>query len=254
MITGDSLLTAKTIGQDIGLFNEGDLAILGEDIERSTPDELTNATIFARVSPRHKEIIVQQLQEGEKKIVAMTGDGVNDALTLNLTDVGIAMGVAGTDVAKQAADIVLADDSFNSIQRGVYEGRNLFAKIRSLVYYYVVINLMEAITFFIFGIGLSVYYGQDTLLFLIPQGLFLIVTSHTFPGFALAFDKKDPSIMSEQPRDSEAILTGNFFKMMFLQAFAIGITISLMFILCLSQVIPPNAENMYVSFTSQPSG
>ncbi len=232
MITGDSPLTGKTIGRDVGLFQEGDSVVEGDQVEVMPLQEIAKVAVFARVSPRHKEIIVKKLQADEKKVVAMTGDGVNDALALHLADVGIAMGKTGTDVAKEAADIILVDDSFNSIVRGVYEGRNLFAKIRSLVYFYVVINLMEGALFFAFGVD------PDFELFLYYQTLLLLITSHTFPGFALVLDKKDKSIMQERPRDSEDILTGKLYLTLIVHAVIMALCVFVVYFLCINEIIP----------------
>ncbi len=238
MITGDSPLTAKTIGRDVGLFQEGDTVVEGDQVEAMPLQDIAKASVFARVSPRHKEIIVQKLQGDEKKVVAMTGDGVNDALALHLADVGIAMGKSGTDVAKEAADIILVDDSFNSIVRGIYEGRNLFAKIRTIVYFYVVINLMEGALFFGFGVSPPpVWYIQPLL---------LLVTSHTFPGFAIVFDKKDKSIMQEHPRDSEDILTGKLYLTLIFHAVIMLVCVLTVYYFCLNQVITLDPLNMLI--------
>jgi len=244
MITGDSPLTAKTIGRDVGLFQEGDMVVEGDQAQTLLPDDFAKVSVFARVTPRHKEIIVQRLQEGDKKIVAMTGDGVNDALALHLADVGIAMGKTGTDVAKEAADIILVDDSFNSIVSGIFEGRNLFAKIRSLVYYYVVINLMEGVLLFGFGISpISIIFPS----------LLLMVTSHTFPGFALVFDKEDKSIMQEKPRDSEEILTHQLYLTLIFHATIMGLCVLAVYFACLNGVIPldPFTLSLYPGKTVQ---
>ncbi len=238
MITGDSPLTGKTIGHDVGLFKEGDLVIEGEQVIGLTESDLAKTSVFARVSPRHKEIIVQRLQDDTTKVVAMTGDGVNDALALHLADVGIAMGKTGTDVAKEAADIILVDDSFNSIVRGIYEGRNLFAKIRTIVYFYVVINLMEGALFFGFGV--------NPLSALLLQPLLLLVTSHTFPGFAIVLDKKDKSIMQEKPRDSENILTGKLYLTLGFHAVIMLLCVLAVYYLCLFQVIPLDPLNLLI--------
>ncbi|TET59011.1 MAG: cation-transporting P-type ATPase, partial [Promethearchaeota archaeon] len=131
MITGDSPSTARAIASQIGIVSdESDMAIEGKDIkDYELYDEFRKIKVFARVSPEHKEDIVEQYQE-QKKVVAMTGDGVNDALALNMADAGVAMGIAGTDVAKEASDMVISDDSFNSIVTGIHHGRGIFARIR----------------------------------------------------------------------------------------------------------------------------
>ena len=238
MITGDSVLTGKSIGREVGIFHEGDIIVEGEQVEALPLQEISKVSVFARVTPRHKELIVQKLQAVETRVVGMTGDGVNDALALRLADVGIAMGKSGTDVAKEAADIILVDDSFNSIVRGIYEGRNLFAKIRALVYFYIVINLMEGSVFFLFGLDPSFQ------LFTYFQSLLLLVTSHTFPGLALVFDKKDKSIMQEKPRDSEEILTRKLYLTLIFHALIMALCVLSVYYLCLNEVIPLDPLNM----------
>ena len=202
MITGDAAATAKTIARDLNILDEDSLVVEGSQIESLSEEDFARVNVFARVNPAHKQVIVERYQRLEK-VVAMTGDGVNDALALAMSDAGIAMGITGTDVAKEAADLVITDDSFASIVTGVHQGRGLFSKIRNMIYFYVSINLFESILFF-------------GALFLLPpyfvfletwQKLYLVGTSHVFPGLALVFDKTSPHAMEEKPRDSEEIIT-----------------------------------------------
>jgi Ca2+-transporting ATPase len=218
MITGDASATAKTIAQDLGIFNENSLAIEGTEIYSLSEGDFSNTNVFARVNPEHKQVIVERYQD-QNRVVAMTGDGVNDALALAMSDAGIAMGITGTDVAKEAADLVITDDSFASIVSGVHQGRGLFNKIRMMIYFYVAINLFESIIFF-------------GALFILPswiemlqqwQSLYLVVTTHSFPGLALVFDRTSPRAMEDQPRDSQEIITRNLGKFMILNVFLMTI-------------------------------
>jgi Ca2+-transporting ATPase len=202
MITGDSSATAKTIAENLGIHEPGSLVIEGGQIGSLTEHEFAKVNVFARVNPEHKQVIVERYQN-QKKVVAMTGDGVNDALALAMSDAGIAMGITGTDVAKEAADLVITDDSFASIVTGVHQGRGLFTKIRMMIYFYVAINLFESIIFF----GAMFVLPDVINLLTTWQALYLVVTTHSFPGLALVFDKTPPGAMKEKPRDSEEIIT-----------------------------------------------
>lgn len=209
MITGDAAATAQTIAKNLNIYKENSLAVEGGGISALSDDEFERVNVFARVNPEHKQIIVERYQD-QRKVVAMTGDGVNDVLALAMSDAGIAMGITGTDVAKEAADLVITDDSFASIVTGVHEGRGLFNKIRMMVFFYIGINLFESVIFF-------------GALFLLPAGfnmltswqsLLLVATTHSFPGLALVFDKTSPRAMEEKPRDSEDIITRSLAKFM----------------------------------------
>jgi Ca2+-transporting ATPase len=208
MITGDSPTTAKAIAQQISIIKKDtEIAVEGNQIKDiiDTP-EFNNARVFARVSPKHKENIIKKYQSN-KKVVAMTGDGVNDALALNLADAGMAMGITGTDVAKEASDMVISDDSFNSIVKGINQGRGIFAKIRAVVLFFILINIFEGITQFLLAVILNLPYWVDPASPFYYQWLFLSLTVHMFPGLVLTFDTISDDVMDEHPRDSEEIIT-----------------------------------------------
>ncbi|MFO7795786.1 MAG: cation-translocating P-type ATPase [Promethearchaeati archaeon] len=228
MITGDSKITAEAIAKQISIIkNENDKVIEGSQInELESSEEFNHVKVFARVSPKNKEDIIKRYKE-ENRVVAMTGDGVNDSLALNMADVGIAMGIQGTDVAKEASDMVISDDSFNSIVTGIQKGRGIFSKIRAIVFFYICINLFEGIVQFILAVIFELPYFLKPEIFYF-QWIFLSITLHTFPGLILTFDKTSGDVMNEKPRNSEEILSKNTILLLF--AFGILLTISMLLV------------------------
>jgi Ca2+-transporting ATPase len=201
MITGDHKITASAIGKELGILDEHTKALSGEEIDQlSHPEflELVKVTnVFARVSPNHKVMIVKALQEtGE--ISSMTGDGVNDAPALKQANIGVAMGITGTDVSKEAADMVLMDDNFTTIVDAVEEGRVIFANIRKFVGFLVSCNVGEVLLILVamlLGIGSP----------LLPiQILWINLVTDSFPAFALGLEKKEDGVMDKQPNDPDA--------------------------------------------------
>ncbi|MBD3407415.1 MAG: HAD-IC family P-type ATPase [Candidatus Lokiarchaeota archaeon] len=238
MITGDAAATAKTIASNLNIFGPDSIAVEGSEIETLSNENFLRVNVFARVNPEHKQVIVERYQD-DGKVVAMTGDGVNDALALAMSDAGIAMGITGTDVAKEAADIVITDDSFESIVTGVHQGRGLFNKIRMMIYFYIAINLFESIIFF----G-AMFFMPDVINFLSQwQSLYLVVTTHSFPGLALVFDKTSPKAMEEKPRDSQEIITRPIAKFMAINVVLMVIGAATLFTLTLWEIIPMNIDN-----------
>ncbi len=233
MITGDSPVTASSIARELNIIEEGSdqMSVEGYQIKSLTDEGFFKTRVFARVSPEDKQVIVARYQKRDK-VVAMTGDGVNDALALSLSDAGIAMGIAGTDVAKQASDIIITDDSFVSIKTGIQEGRNLFQKIRMMCYFYVCINLMEAAILF----GMS--FIPNFFGFLPYQLQWLYVSAHTFPGFALVFDRSTSTIMKEKPRDTQEIIDRKLFKVMALHAALMAIGVAFIYVVTFTGLYP----------------
>ncbi|MFX0010490.1 MAG: cation-translocating P-type ATPase, partial [Candidatus Hermodarchaeota archaeon] len=177
MITGDSVKTARAIAKQISIIKKEDETVIeGKEIKqvRSFYD-FSRIKVFARVSPEHKQEIIEKYQDANQ-VVAMTGDGVNDALALNMADAGIAMGIQGTDVSKEAADMVISDDSFNSIVTGIEQGRGIFARIRAVVFFYICINVFEGIVQFILSVILNFPYFLDDAFY--NQWIFLSITLH----------------------------------------------------------------------------
>ncbi|MGF2995542.1 cation-translocating P-type ATPase [Lactococcus lactis] len=196
MITGDHALTAKAIAQQIDIYRDGDKVIDGLTLKSMTDDELSQTieqiSVYARVSPEDKLRIVKIWQEKEQ-IVAMTGDGVNDAPSLRAADVGTAMGIAGTEVAKSASDIILADDNFATIVAAIREGRRVYTNIKKTIYYLLSANVAEILTMLI---GAIVGWGMP---FTGIQLLYINVLADGIPGFGLSREKADSHIMEQPP-------------------------------------------------------
>ncbi|MHA1938916.1 MAG: HAD-IC family P-type ATPase, partial [Candidatus Thorarchaeota archaeon] len=248
MITGDSAATAKTIAEDLGIYSQDSLVVEGQNVYDVKDDDFPRVNVFARVNPEHKQVIVERYQD-QQRVVAMTGDGVNDSLALAMSDAGIAMGITGTDVAKEAADLVITDDSFASIVTGVHEGRGLFQKIRMMIYFYIAINLFESVLFF----GALFILPAAILMLTTWQSLYLVVTTHSFPGLALVFDKVSPRAMEEKPRDSEAIIPRPLAKFMAFNVAMMVFGAAMVYMLTLTgwwgiiTVVPENLTGFYGS-------
>jgi Ca2+-transporting ATPase len=215
MITGDHPRTATVIAQELGI-TEDRRVLTGAELEALSPDEGQRAvaavSVYARVNPEHKLRIIDALRRAGA-VVAMTGDGVNDAPALKKADIGIAMGITGTDVSKEAADIVLADDNFASIVAAVEEGRAIFANIRKFLRYLLSSNIGEVLTMF-FGVLLAGTIGLDmsgeavVMPLLATQILWINLVTDGPPALALGVDPPDPGLMNEPPRPAgEGVLT-----------------------------------------------
>jgi Ca2+-transporting ATPase len=200
MITGDYPKTARAVAEEIGLMQPGHKVLTGGELDAlddaALRDEAQRTDVFARVSPQHKMKIVQALR-ANGEVVAMTGDGVNDAPSIKLADIGVAMGITGTDVTKEAADMVLTDDNYASIVSAVEQGRVIYSNIRKFVYYLLSCNLAEiAIIFF------AALLGHPVPLTAI-QLLWLNLITDGAPALALGVERGDPDIMLQPPRDPQ---------------------------------------------------
>ncbi|MFQ5820132.1 MAG: cation-translocating P-type ATPase [Candidatus Heimdallarchaeota archaeon] len=236
MITGDSPITAGTIAKEVDILKEGQVVHEGEEVADLDDDEFNNTAVFARVSPQHKQIIVERYQQ-VNRVVAMTGDGVNDALAVSMADAGIAMGVTGTDVTKQAADLIITDDSFNSIVTGIREGRGLFVKIRMMIWFYLCINLGEALVYF------STSLIPNFTLLETWQRVYIFSLIHAFPAFGLIWDRIGREIMERKPLDTEGILNRKLTKALLFTAFTLAGVISLVYFVAYRGLIPVSAYN-----------
>jgi P-type Ca2+ transporter type 2C len=200
MITGDYPNTARAIAQSIGLLRPGRQVLTGTDLDGKNDEQLRQAVretdVFARVSPEHKMRIVDALQ-ANGQVVAMTGDGVNDAPAIKRADIGVAMGITGTDVAKGAADMVLTDDNYASIVSAVEQGRIIYANIRKFVFFLLSSNVAEIMIIF-----LATLAGFPAPLTAI-QLLWLNLVTDGAPALALAMEKGDPDTMEQSPRPKD---------------------------------------------------
>ena len=230
MITGDHIITAKAIAKDLGILRGSDLAITGEELDKIPQAVLQrnimNYSVFARVTPEHKVRIVKAYQS-TGAVVAMTGDGVNDAPALKNADIGIAMGKNGTDVAKNAADMVLTDDNFVTIVEAVKQGRNIFDNIKKAVHFLIATNIGEIVTIF-----LGLILGLKSPLLAI-QLLWINLVTDSLPAIALGLEKPEVDIMDKKPRDSKKgifadglwqriITEGTMLGILTLVAFSVG--------------------------------
>lgn len=204
MITGDYPNTARAIADDIGLLQEGHNVLTGVELDElddhALQEKVSHTDVFARVSPQHKMRVVQALRTNGE-VVAMTGDGVNDAPSIKQADIGVAMGITGTDVTKETADMVLTDDNYASIVSAVEQGRVIYSNIRKFVYYLLSCNLAEIAIIF-----LATVMGLPSPLTAI-QLLWLNLITDGAPALALGVEKGDPDIMDRPPRPpSEPII------------------------------------------------
>ncbi|MFX1585007.1 MAG: cation-translocating P-type ATPase [Promethearchaeota archaeon] len=241
MITGDHPNTAQTIASQMRIYKPNDLVVEGSEISRLNDQDFNRVSVFARVSPSDKEIIVENYQK-QKKVTAMTGDGVNDALALKLANAGIAMGITGTDVAKEVADLVISDDNFTSIVKGVKIGRGLFAKIRIIVYFFICLNIMEALIFFTYE-----FIPSFALFSSEWQHIYIFGIVHSLPSIALVIDKPPIDVMNEPPRNKEELLNRNIWKLLLIHAFLMGLGLVLALQLTLGEVIPLDSWNVNLS-------
>ncbi len=222
MITGDNSLTAKSVADEIGLKSTGCLE--GNELDELDNDEIKTRldeglNIFARTSPEHKLRIMEILEEDNE--IAMTGDGVNDSLALKKAGVGISMGIKGTEVAKEASDIILLDDNFATIRNAVKEGRRIFLNIRKFVNYLFTCNIAEVLVIFIATLFLS--FEEPILLPV--QILWINLLTDGMPALALGVDPPVPGIMEKKPRGKEEPIID---KKLMLIILSMGIQITLM--------------------------
>lgn len=199
MITGDHKNTAFAIAKELGIADNPKQVIIGQEFDDFTEEEFAEKVedfrVYARVSPEHKVRIVKALKE-RGNTVSMTGDGVNDAPSLNTADIGVAMGITGTDVAKGAADMILTDDNFTTIVKAIEQGRNIYNNIRKSVIFLLTCNLGEVVTMF-----LALIIGWASPL-IATQLLWINLITDSLPAIALGLDKGDSSVMDEKPRPS----------------------------------------------------
>ncbi|AGQ23839.1 Hypothetical calcium-transporting ATPase [Lactobacillus helveticus CIRM-BIA 101] len=198
MITGDHKVTAVAIAKKIGIFNDGDMAVTGLELDKMSDEELEQKiekiAVYARVSPENKIRIVNAWQKKDH-IVSMTGDGVNDAPALKKADIGVAMGITGTEVSKDAASMILADDNFATIIKAVAIGRTVFENIKNAIMYLLSGNLSAIITVLFASIG------GFSVPFIAVQLLFINLVTDSLPALAIGMEPGSPDVLSRKPRD-----------------------------------------------------
>lgn len=222
MITGDHQKTAEAIAADLGILTKGGLSLNGRQLQQMSDKEFMEVVdkiaVYARVSPEHKLRIVKALQQ-KGHVVAMTGDGVNDAPAIKAADIGIAMGITGTDVAKEASSLILSDDNFTTIKAAIEEGRNIYENIRKFIRYMLASNVGEILVMFfamLMGLPLPLVPIQILWVNLVTDGL---------PAMALGVDKSEGNVMTHPPRDrKESIFARGLGWKIISRGFLIGLT------------------------------
>ena len=220
MITGDHIETASAIAKELNILKSGSIAITGEQLDNIPQEklekEIMNYSVFARVSPEHKVRIVKAFQKNGK-VVAMTGDGVNDAPALKNADIGVSMGRGGTDVAKNASDMILADDNFVTIVEAVKEGRHIFENIKKAIHFLLATNIGEIVTIFV-----GLLLGYDAPLIAI-QLLWINLVTDSLPAIALGLEPIQQDIMDKKPINSKkGLFADGLWEKIFTEGVMIG--------------------------------
>lgn len=222
MITGDHILTARAIAKQAGIFREGDRALTGSELDRLTDEQLCDiidqVSVYARVTPAHKLRIVRLLRKCGH-ICAMTGDGVNDAPAIKEADIGVSMGITGTDVTKQAADVILLDDNFATLEGAVREGRAIYSNIRKFVRFLLGCNIGEVLT----TLG-AILIGMPAIL--TPSQILLVnLVTDGLPAVALGLEPPEPEVMHKPPRkDSDSFFEGGLLFSVFIRGILIALS------------------------------
>ncbi|MBQ4052011.1 MAG: cation-translocating P-type ATPase [Oscillospiraceae bacterium] len=222
MITGDHRLTARAVAEDVGIFRKGDLLLTGEELDRMDDEELKRAAgktaVYARVTPKHKLRIVKALKSAGH-ITAMTGDGVNDAPAVREADIGVSMGLSGTDVTREASDLILLDDDFSTLEAAVEEGRAIYGNIRKFIRYLLSCNIGEVLTMF-----LGLVMGMPVVLEPIHILMVNLVTDG-LPAIALGLEPAEKDIMRRPPRDTgDSIFSDGLLSKILFRGCLIGLT------------------------------
>ena len=243
MITGDYFETALAIAKDLGIATSRDQAMQGSELNDKTHEEIREIVktkrIFARVSPENKVQLVKAL-EANDNVVAMTGDGVNDAPAIKNADIGVSMGITGTDVAKDASDMILVDDNFATIVNAVEEGRVIFSNIKKFVSFLLSCNIAEVLIVF-----LSILFGLPSPLTPI-QLLWLNLVTDAFPALALGVEPAEPGLMEEPPRDPrESIISGDIRTNLISQSIFITLAVLGSYVVGLKWIFPDSIEGAH---------
>ncbi len=234
MITGDHVVTGRSIARKIGIFQEGDMVLDGATLEKMSDEELARdlekISVYARVAPEHKIRIVNAWQ-AKGKVVGMSGDGVNDAPALKQADIGIAMGITGSEVSKDASDMILTDDNFATIIKAVTVGRNLFANIKNAIKYLLTGN-SSAIIVVILTTFMAFFDSKFVVPFLAIQLLFINLVTDSLPAIAIGMEEGTEAVLDDAPRDpNESILTAKTFKEVISEAILIAIAVMVAYLI-----------------------
>jgi Ca2+-transporting ATPase len=250
MITGDQAITATTIAHELEIISDNkEKIILGSEIDALADTDLLNSHVYARVAPEHKLRIVDVLQ-GRGEVVAMTGDGVNDAPALKKADIGIAMGITGTDVSKEASSMILTDDNFASIISAVEEGRGIFENMKKFISFLISCNIAEILLIFV-GILIDL-----PLPLIAIQILWINLMTDGLPALALSSEPYEPDIMEREPRNpKENIITSRLFTSVIVRAIAITLISLSLYYFALEtyapswSTLPKNSPELYLPRT-----
>ena len=255
MITGDHKLTALAIAKEIGVYEEGDLVLTGEELDRYSESDLEEnvekVSVYARVSPSHKLRIVDAWKN-KGKVVAMTGDGVNDAPALKRADIGIAMGITGTDVTKEASDLVLVDDNFATIVKAIEVGRWIYDNIKKYLAYLLQGNFVEIAVMTLTSLiilPLIGVHGEDALPLLAVQILYINLATDGLPAIALGFSPPDPDLMKRPPTPKEESVFTKEVTSFIIRALIVETPILILgFLTGLSEGIAPARSRLFLMF------